>query len=405
VSPGLPNVLAFDVLRLEGQITLVSANSLRSVRRSAAAVVSVAGLLALSACGSDPESTSSSTPGASDSASTSASSGADCPTGTLNAEGSTAQKNAIEEVIAKYNDKCPDVTVNYNPTGSGAGVKQFIAGQVDFGGSDSALKTKPKDGKIEVDEAKKRCQGNPALNLPTVVGPIAVEYNVPGVDKLILDGPTAAKVFQGTIKTWNDAAIAKLNPGAKLPAAPIAVFFRSDESGTTENFAKYLAAAGGGNWKAEPAKKWTGTGAGKEKSSGVTEAVKSTKNSITYSEWSYAVDAKLGVAQIDTGAGAVELTAESASKGLAQAKIEGTGNDLRLKIDYTTKAPGAYPIILVTYELVCSKGQPADKVALLKSFLGFYVSADGQSILNGLSYGPLPEELRAKVDAAVQSIS
>src|SRR6266508_6305223 len=106
-----------------------------------------------------------------------------------------------------------------------------------------------------------------------------------------------------------------------------------------------------------------------------------------------------------SGAGAVELTAESASKGLAQAKIEGTGNDLRLKIDYTTKAPGAYPIILVTYELVCSKGQPADKVALLKSFLGFYVSADGQSILNGLSYGPLPEELRAKVDAAVQSIS
>ncbi|HEY3005995.1 MAG TPA: phosphate ABC transporter substrate-binding protein PstS [Kribbellaceae bacterium] len=391
--------------RLEGQITLVSVNSLRSVRRSAAAIVSVAGLLALSACGSDPE-TSSSTPGASDSASTSASSGGDCPTGTLNAEGSSAQKNAIEEVITKYNaDKCADVTVNYNPTGSGAGIKQFNAGQVDFGGSDSALKTKPKDGKIEVDEAKKRCQGNDALNLPMVIGPIAIEYNVPGVDKLILDGPTAAKVFQGTIKTWNDAAIAKLNPGAKLPAAPIAVFFRSDESGTTENFTKYLAAAGGGAWKGEPAKKWTGAGAGKEKSSGVTEAVKTTKNSITYSEWSYAVDAKLGVAQIDTGAGAVELSPESASKAVGAAKIEGTGNDLRLKIDYTTKAPGAYPIILVTYEITCSKGLPADKVALVKSFLGYFVSADGQSILTGLSYAPLPEELRAKVDTAVQSIS
>jgi phosphate transport system substrate-binding protein len=391
--------------RLEGQTTLVSVNSLRSVRRSAAAIVSVAGLLALSACGSDPE-TSSSTPGASDSASTSASSGGDCPTGTLNAEGSSAQKNAIEEVITKYNaDKCADVTVNYNPTGSGAGIKQFNAGQVDFGGSDSALKTKPKDGKIEVDEAKKRCQGNDALNLPMVIGPIAIEYNVPGVDKLILDGPTAAKVFQGTIKTWNDAAIAKLNPGAKLPAAPIAVFFRSDESGTTENFTKYLAAAGGGAWKGEPAKKWTGAGAGKEKSSGVTEAVKTTKNSITYSEWSYAVDAKLGVAQIDTGAGAVELSPESASKAVGAAKIEGTGNDLRLKIDYTTKAPGAYPIILVTYEITCSKGLPADKVALVKSFLGYFVSADGQSILTGLSYAPLPEELRAKVDTAVQSIS
>ncbi len=404
MSPGLPNVLALDVLRLEGQITLVSANSLRSVRRSAAAVVSVAGLLALSACGSDPEPTSSSTASTSESASASSGAG-DCPTGTLNAEGSSAQKNAIEEVIAKYGEKCADVTVNYNPTGSGNGIKQFNAGQVDFAGSDSALKTKPKDGKIEADEAKKRCQGNPALNLPMVIGPIAIAYNVPGLDKLILDGPTAAKIFQGVIKTWNDPAITKLNPGAKLPTGPITVFFRSDESGTTENFTKYLAAAGGGVWKAEPAKKWTGTGSGKDKSSGVTEGVTSTKNSVTYVEQSYAVDAKLGIAQINTGAGAVELTPESASKGLAAAKIEGTGNDLRLKIDYATKAPGAYPIILVTYEIVCSKSLPADKTALVKGFLSYFVSTDGQSILTQLSYAPLPEELRAKVDTAVQSIS
>jgi len=109
--------------------------------------------------------------------------------------------------------------------------------------------------------------------------------------------------------------------------------------------------------------------------------------------------------QINTGAGAVELSPESASKAVGAAKIEGTGNDLRLKVDYTTKAPGAYPIILVTYEITCSKGLPADKVALVKSFLGYFVSADGQSILTGLSYAPLPEELRAKVDTAVQSIS
>ncbi|TCM47077.1 phosphate ABC transporter substrate-binding protein PstS [Kribbella sp. VKM Ac-2568] len=366
----------------------------RLLRVGTVAVASL-GVLALSACGSDPEPSGSSSPGGS----SSSAAGGDCPKGTLNAEGSSAQKNAIEEVISKYNEKCADVTVNYNPTGSGAGIKQFNANQVDFAGSDSALKPD------EATAAEKRCAGNPAVNLPMVIGPVAIAYNVDGLDKLILDGPTAAKIFQGTIKTWNAPEIAKLNPGVTLPSAPIAVFFRSDESGTTENFAKYLAAAGGGAWTGEPAKKWTGTGAGKEKSAGVAEGVKSTKNSITYVEWSYAVDNKLGVAQIDTGAGAVELSAESAGKALAAAKPAGTGSDLALKLDYATKEAGAYPIILVTYEIACTKGLPAEKTALVKSFLSYFASADGQSSLTDLKYAPLPEETRTKVDAAIQAIS
>jgi phosphate transport system substrate-binding protein len=374
----------------------------RLLRVGTVAVASL-GVLALSACGSDPEPSGSSNPSSSNSTSTG---GGDCPKGTLNAEGSTAQKNAIEEVIAKYNEKCADVTVNYNPTGSGAGIKQFNASQVDFAGSDSALKTVSADGgETEAAAAAKRCQGSPALNLPMVIGPITIAYNVDGLDKLVLDGPTAAKIFQGTIKTWNDPAIAKLNSGAKLPSAPISVFFRSDESGTTENFAKYLSAAGAGAWTGKPAKKWTGTGAGKEKSAGVAEGVKSTKNSITYVEWSYAIDNKLGIAQIDTGAGPVELTADSAGKALAAAKPAGTGSDLALKLDYATKAPGAYPIILVTYEVACSKGLAAEKTALVKSFLSYFVSADGQGALTDQHYAPLPDDLRTKVDAAIQSIS
>jgi phosphate transport system substrate-binding protein len=366
----------------------------RLLRVGTVAVASL-GVLALSACGSDPEPSGSSSPGGS----SSSAAGGDCPKGTLNAEGSSAQKNAIEEVISKYNEKCADVTVNYNPTGSGAGIKQFNANQVDFAGSDSALKPD------EATAAEKRCQGSPAVNLPMVIGPVAIAYNVDGLDKLILDGPTAAKIFQGTIKTWNAPEIAKINPGVTLPSAPIAVFFRSDESGTTENFAKYLAAAGGGAWTGEPSKKWTGTGAGKEKSAGVAEGVKSTKNSITYVEWSYAVDNKLGVAQVDTGAGAVELSAESAGKALAAAKPAGTGSDLALKLDYATKEAGAYPIILVTYEIACTKGLPAEKTALVKSFLSYFASADGQSSLTDLKYAPLPEETRTKVDAAIQAIS
>jgi phosphate transport system substrate-binding protein len=370
----------------------------RLLRVGTVAVASL-GVLALSACGSDPEPSGSSSPEGS--AST-----ADCPQGTLNAEGSSAQKNAIEEVIAKYNEKCADVTVNYNPTGSGAGIKQFIASQVDFAGSDSALKTEASDGDSEAVQAQKRCANNAALNLPMVIGPVAIAYNLDGVDKLVLDGATAAKIFQGSVKTWNAPEIAKLNPGVTLPSAPISVFFRSDESGTTENFAKYLAAAGGGAWTGKPAKKWTGTGAGKEKSAGVAEGVKSTKNSITYVEWSYAVDNKLGVAQIDNGSGTpVELNAESAGKALAAAKVKGTGNDLSMSLDYATKEAGAYPIILVTYEIACSKGLPAEKTALVKSFLSYFASTDGQASLTELNYAPLPDEIRTKVDAAIQSIS
>jgi len=373
--------------------------SVNRLLRVGSVAVATLGVLALSACGSDPEPTSSSTP--------SSSTGADgaCPQGTLNAEGSSAQKNAIDEVIAKYNDKCTEVTVNYNPTGSGAGIKQFNAAQVDFAGSDSALKTEASDGEAEAATAAKRCQNNPALNLPMVIGPVALAYNVAGLDKLVLDGPTAAKIFQGTVKTWNAPEIAKLNPGVTLPSAPISVFFRSDESGTTENFAKYLKAVGGGAWKGEPAKKWTGTGAGKEKSAGVAEATKSTPNSLTYVEWSYAVDNKLGVAQVDAGAGPVELTAESASKALATASIKGTGNDLTLSVDYATKEAGAYPIILVTYEIACSKGLPAEKTALVKSFLSYFASTEGQAALTELNYAPLPDEVRTKVDAAIQAIS
>ncbi|TDW90651.1 MULTISPECIES: phosphate ABC transporter substrate-binding protein PstS [Kribbella] len=366
----------------------------RLFRVGSVAVASL-GVLALSACGSDPEPAGSSSPDSSTS-----SAGAECPKGTLNAEGSSAQKNAIEEVISKYNEKCADVTVNYNPTGSGAGIKQFNAGQVDFAGSDSALKP------AEMTAATKRCAGNAAVDLPMVIGPVAIAYNVDGVTKLVLDGPTAAKIFQGTIKTWNDPAIAKLNAGVTLPSAPISVFFRSDESGTTENFTKYLKAAGGGAWTGEPAKKWTGTGAGKEKSAGVAEGVKSSKNSITYVEWSYAVDNKLGVAQIETGSGTpVELSADSAGKALAAAKPAGTGSDLALKLDYATKAPGAYPIILVTYEIACTKGLPAEKTALVKSFLSYFVSKDGQASLTDLNYAPLPAEIQTKVEAAIQAIS
>ena len=181
---------------------------------------------------------------------------------------------------------------------------------------------------------QERCQNNPAWNLPMVVGPIAFAYNIDGVDKLVLNAEVLAEIFKGDIKTWNDPKIAKLNSGAQLPAENITVFFRSDESGTTENTAKFLSKAGNGAWTAEPSKAWTGTGEGKNKSSGVAEATANTKNSISYMEWSYAKDNNLSMAQLDSGNGPVELTGESVGKAVAESKVKGSGNDLSLELKY-----------------------------------------------------------------------
>ena len=366
--------------------------------------VALVGALALTACGSDnntPGSTTSPSAGASSSPSSSA------PTvsGTLTGEGSSAQKNAIAEATTSFQEANPQATVNYSPTGSGAGIKQFNAGQVDWAGSDSALKTEPKDGVVEADAAAKRC-GAPAWNLPMIAGPIAIAYNLEGVDKLVLTPSVAAKIFLGKITTWNDPAIAKLNAGAKLPATKISVFYRSDESGTTENFAKYLAGSAPTDWTEKPSKVWPGkAGQGAAKSSGVAQGVKDTVGGITYVEWSNAKDLKLGVAQIDNGGGAVELTGESAGKAVAAAKNDGEGNDLRLKLDYATKEAGVYPIVLVTYEIACSKGLDAGKTTVLKAFLKHVASADVQKALEGIGYAPLPAETLTKVNAAIDAIS
>jgi phosphate transport system substrate-binding protein len=368
-----------------------------TLTRFAAATLTITAALALAACGSDPQAA---TPPANDT-----SAGSDCPSGTLTAEGSSAQKNAIEQVISDYQDKCDGVTVDYNPSGSGSGIKQFNAGLVDFAGSDSALKSEEKDGVIETDAAKKRCENNDAWNLPMVVGPIAVAYNVDGVDDITFDAKTLAGIFSGKITKWNDPAIAASNDGVTLPDAAIQVFFRNGESGTTENFTKYLqGSAGTSAWPDEPGKTWTGVGSGKEGSDQVAAAVKATTNSITYVEWSYATDAEISVAKIDNGAGAVELSGDSAGLAVAAAKSAGSGNDLKLQLDYATKTKGAYPIVLVTYEIACSKGLPADKAALVKSFLAFYASEDEQKSLTDLGYAPLPDDVRTKVAAAVDAL-
>src|SRR3954471_16284084 len=192
--------------------------------------MALAGALALAACGSDNNSGGSTSTGGGGAAGSSSSGAA--LSGSLNGEGSTAQKNAIDEAIATFSQNNPNAKVSYNATGSGAGIKSFNGGQVDWAGSDSALKTDPGDGGAasETDAAKKRCGGNDAWNLPVVAGPIAVAYNLQGVDKLVLTPSVIAQIFQGKITTWNDPAIKAANSGANLPNQKITVFYRSDDS-------------------------------------------------------------------------------------------------------------------------------------------------------------------------------
>ena len=179
----------------------------------------------------------------------------------LTASGSTAQANAMTHFVDVYEKACAGKTVDYTANGSGAGVREFLSGTTDFGGSDSPLAGE------EYATAKQRCGGADAWNLPVVFGPLAVTVNLADVDVLVLDGPTLAKIFSGAVTRWDDPAITALNPG--MPAEDIHVIYRSDDSGTTDNFQQYLEAAGGGAWTKAPARSFS---AGSAKAHPVTRA-------------------------------------------------------------------------------------------------------------------------------------
>jgi len=362
-----------------------------------AGIALTAATLALAGCGSD-----NTTPSASTSNGSSAGSSTDCASGSLTAQGSTAQKNAMDEWIKAYQQQCSGAQINYQGTGSGAGVTAFNAKSADFAGSDSALK----DGD-ETTKATARCGGNPALNLPMVVGPIAVVYNLDGVKDLTLKPGTLAQIFAGKITKWDDAVIKADNASAQLPSSAISTVHRSDDSGTTDNFTNYLKGAATSDWTFDHSKTWKAPGGQAAKGSdGVASTIKSTPGTIGYVELSFAQNSSLSMAKVVNGNGEpTELTAEAAGKTIAGAQITGTGDDLKMKIDYATKEAGAYPIVLVTYEIVCSKGNDATKLALLKGFLAYTSSADGQKALSDLGYAPLPETIRSKVASSVGNLA
>jgi phosphate transport system substrate-binding protein len=365
-------------------------------RFGAALSVLTTGALVLSGCGNN-DSTN-------ESGATSGSSSAKVSCGgkqTLKASGSTAQANAMARFVNAFEQACSGQTLNYTANGSGAGINEFVGKQTDFGGSDVALSSD------EHNKAQQRC-GSPAWDLPVVFGPIAVTYNVNGVTSLNLDGPTTAKIFNGSVATWNNPAITALNPGTALPALPIHVVFRSDQSGTTDNFQQYLDGASDNAWGKGTGKTFNGgVGEGAKGNDGTSAAIKNTPGSITYNEWSFAQAQKLNITRIVTSAGPepVSISADSVGKTIAGAKIKGQGNDLVLDTVsfYKPTQPGAYPIVLGTYEIVCSKYPDSQVGTAVKAFLQATIGP-GQNGLADNGYVPIPDSFKSRLSAAVNAI-
>jgi phosphate transport system substrate-binding protein len=317
----------------------------------------------------------------------------------LAGSGSTAQANAMNHFITSYEESCSGKQLTYTANGSGAGVADFLAAKTDFGGSDSPLSGQ------EYASAKQRCGGADAWNLPAVFGPIGITFNVKSTDVLTFDAPTLAKIFSGAITRWDDPAITALN--GNMPAEDIHVIYRSDLSGTSDNFQQYLQAASGGAWTKGAGKAFNGgVGTSAEGNEGTSEAVKKTEGAITYNEWSYAMKQHLDVAGIKTAGGVVHIGNDWVGKTISDVTIKGQGNDLVLDLSkvYATTTPGAYPILLASYEIVCSKYPDADVGKAVKAFMQSTIT-DGQQGLPPLGYIPLPSDFQTKVAAAINSIS
>ncbi|MCU1671706.1 MAG: Extra-cellular phosphate-binding protein [Blastococcus sp.] len=355
--------------------------------------MALAGTIALAACGASNESGNAGAGGGNSSA----------PqlSGSLNGAGSTAQTAAMQGWSAGFSAVQPKVTVNYDAVGSGAGRTQFLAGGVAFAGSDSPLSDD------EVTQAKTRCGTDGVFELPNYISAIAVVYNLPGVDKLSLKPDTIAKIFAGSIKKWNDPAIAADNSGAKLPDTAIAPVHRSDKSGTTKNFTDYLSKAAPSAWTKASADTWPFTsGEAANGTSGVVNAVKNGTGTIGYADESQAKG--LGIADIGVGSTFVAPSPAAAAKVVESSQVmPGRGKyDFAYTINRTTTSADEYPIVLVSYHIGCVQNKDKTTADILKSFEGYVISPDGQqAAAKAAGSAPITDAVRAKSQTAVDAIT
>ncbi|GAA1157765.1 phosphate ABC transporter substrate-binding protein PstS [Nocardioides aquiterrae] len=364
-----------------------------SIRRAVVPGIAVL-TLALTGCGASNETSAGGDNGGSTSGSLS---------GELAGGGSSAQDSAQQAWRAGFQGENPDVTITYDPVGSGGGRESFNSGAYAFAGSDSYLT----DDEGELSAAKKRCGGEDPVEVPVYVSPIAVIYNLPGVDELKLDAKTVAMIFDGKITKWNDPAIAALNDGVDLPSTAISPVHRSDDSGTTQNFTDYLNKAGGGAWSHDPDGVWPIKGGeAAEGTSGVVAAVKGGEGTIGYADESQAQG--LGIASLQVGSEFTAPSAEGAAKALAVSQPAPTATDTMLAydIDRTTTESGAYPLLLASYAIACQHYDDANEADLVNGFLSYVVSDAGQqAAAQQAGSAPLDASIAAKVQEVVGAIS
>lgn len=325
--------------------------------------------------------------------------------GEISGGGASSQEVAVQAWTAGFQGANPDVTINYDAAGSGAGRESFQAGAFPFAGSDRAFK---------VDELEAGFAGcvedTGIIELPTYISPIAVIFNIEGVDALNLDAATIGGLFSGSITNWNDPAIAALNEGVELPDLAVTPVHRSDDSGTTENFTDYLYQASGGSWSFEADGVWPATpvaGEAAQGTSGVVSAVAGGNGTIGYADASRAAEEGLSTAAVKVGDEFVEYSPEAAAAIVDASPFEEgrSEGDLAIELDRTSDEAGVYPIVLVSYMIACQEYADASVAPIVKGYLEYVASAEGQDAAAAAAgNAPISDTLREKVNAAIASI-
>jgi len=360
----------------------------RRIQRVTTAGLATAAIASLvAACGSSGSS------GSSASSSSSSSSSAAALSGTLNGSGSTFQLTFQQEAISGFKSVQSGVTVNYGGGGSGKGRTDLASGVVNYAGSDSTIPP------AETANFK----GKTVLYFPVIVGPITLSYNLSGLSKpLQLSAPVIAGIFQGKITAWNNSQIAADNPGVTLPSTPISLAVRSDSSGTTSNFSKFLVEAAGSAWTLGSSStiKWPATSHAGNGNGGVAQIVKSTPGAIGYVDYSTAKASTLTFASIKNKAGS--YIAPSSSSASAAASQVTVAPDLTFSAVW---APGAaaYPITAQSFILVYQKQSNSNAVKMLQAWIGYLVGP-GQKLTTSVNFAPLPAGLAQKAKAQLSQI-
>jgi phosphate transport system substrate-binding protein len=357
----------------------------------------VCGALALgaAACGGDDDDNGGSSSGSSSSLS-----------GEIAGAGSSAQQAAQEAWIAKFQEANSGVTISYDPVGSGAGREQFISGGSVYAGSDSPYSTEEN----ELSKAKSRCtkSGGTLVQVPNYISPIAIVYNLSGVDNLQLSPDTIAGIFAQKIKNWNDPKIKADNPGVNLPDTKITPVNRSDKSGTTKNFTDYMSKTAPSIWTSEPDDVWPLKGGeAAAQTSGEVEAVGQGDGAIGYADESQAGD--LGVAKIKVGSAWVKPSADGAAKVLELSPLDKDVSDSKTifayKIDRTTTEAGTYPLMLVSYLSGCTKYDSSGTTNIVKNYFKYVISTDGQqAAAQNAGSAPLTAKVTQQIQPAVNAI-